>query len=135
MSRREINAISDINIANLVDVILVLLIIFMITAPMLQSGVDVKLPRAELTPSAEREGVVVTIDGKGSIYIDKYDVKLKDLSARLKAVTNRKNAEVVYIKGDESVQYGRIIEVVAEIKKAGLNDVGLVIEPAAGTGK
>ncbi|MBD3170438.1 MAG: protein TolR [candidate division Zixibacteria bacterium] len=132
MSRREINALSDINIANLVDVILVLLIIFMITAPMLQSGVDVKLPRAELTPSAEREGIVVTIDRKGSIYIDKYGVELKDLSARLKAVTNRKNAEVVYIKGDETVRYGRIIEVVAEVKKAGLTDVGLVIEPTAG---
>ncbi len=129
MARRQLHALSDINIANLVDVILVLLIVFMITAPMLQSGVDVKLPKAELTPSQEREGIVVTVDSRGSIFIDKYEVKLKDLASRLKAVTRHKNTEVVYLKGDEKVPYGNIIEVVAEVKKAGLTDVGLVIEP------
>ncbi|MBD3232948.1 MAG: protein TolR [candidate division Zixibacteria bacterium] len=129
MARRQLHALSDINIANLVDVILVLLIIFMITAPMLQSGVDVKLPRAELTPSREREGIVVTVDSRGDIYIDKYEVELKDLASRLKAVTRHKSAQVVYLKGDEDVPYGNIIQVVAEVKKAGLTDVGLVIEP------
>ena len=129
MPRRQAHALSDINIANLVDVMLVLLIIFMITAPMLQSGVDVKLPKAELTPGQEREGLVVTVKESGDIFIDKYEVSLNDLSSRLKAVANKKNAEIVYLKGDENVNYGRIIKVVAEIKKAGLTDVGLVVEP------
>jgi biopolymer transport protein TolR len=129
MRRRHSRALADINIANLVDVILVLLIIFMITAPMLQSGVDVSLPKAELTPKAEKDGLVITIDKSGKIYIAKYEVSLKDLASRLKAVANRQNTHQVYLKGDESINYGRIIEVVAEIKKAGLSDVGLVIEP------
>jgi len=129
MSRRYGHPLADINIANLVDVMLVLLIIFMITAPMLQSGVDVKLPKAELAPGQERDGLVVTVDQNGKIYIDKYEVKLTDLSARLKAVTGVKKTDVIYLKGDEKVDYGRIIEVVAEVKKAGLTDVGLVVEP------
>lgn len=129
MPRRHAQAISDINIANLVDVILVLLIIFMITAPMLQTGVEVKLPKAELTPGEEREGLVVTVDRSGKIFIDKYEVELKNLSSRLKAAAGHKNSKVVYLKGDEKVNYGRIIQVVAAIKKAGLVDVGLVVEP------
>lgn len=129
MRHRESNALSEINIANLVDVMLVLLIIFMITAPMLQSGIDVKLPKAELTPSQEREGIVVAINRSGEVFIDKYKVELKDLASRLKAISNKRNTKLVYVKGDERVQYGRVIEVVAEIKKAGLTDVGLVIEP------
>lgn len=129
MPRRQVHALSDINIANLVDVILVLLIIFMITAPMLQSGVEVKLPKAELTPGEEREGIVVSVNREGNIFIDKYGVEIDDLSSRLKAVVSRKGSRVIYLKGDEKVDYGRIIEVVAEIKKAGLTDIGLVVEP------
>ncbi len=129
MARREFRLMADINITNLVDVMLVLLIIFMITAPMLQSGVDVKLPKAELTPSQEREGLVVTVRKSGDIYIDKYKVNIKDLTSRLKAVINLKGSKTVYLKGDERVSYGRVIEVMSKIKKAGISDVGLVIEP------
>ncbi|PJA26792.1 MAG: protein TolR [candidate division Zixibacteria bacterium CG_4_9_14_3_um_filter_46_8] len=135
MRRRDTHALSDINIANLVDVMLVLLIIFMITAPMLQSGVDVKLPQADLNGGQERPGIVVTVNESGSIYLDKYMVELKDLGSRLQAVINSKDSEVIYLKGDKDVSYGRMIEVVAEIKKAGITDVGLVIEPIKSAAK
>ena len=121
---------ADINVTNLVDVVLVLLIIFMITAPMLQSGIDVNLPKTRAAIQDELgEGVVLTIDKKGGIFIDDIWVRLPDFEKRLDAVLKQKNTSSVYIRADSGVVYGAVVDVVARIKQMGIEYLGLVTSP------
>jgi biopolymer transport protein TolR len=121
---------ADINVTNLVDVVLVLLIIFMITAPMLQSGIDVNLPRTRAAIQDELgEGVVLTIDKKGGIFIDDIWVNLADFEKQLDEVLKHKNTSSVYIRADSAVVYGSVIEVVARLKEMGVDYLGLVTSP------
>jgi len=121
---------ADINVTNLVDVVLVLLIIFMITAPMLQSGIDVNLPKTKTAISDDLgEGVVLTIDKKGGIFIDDVWVRLPDFERRLDAVLKQKNTSSVYIRADSAVVYAAVIGVVARLKEMGIDYLGLVTSP------
>lgn len=121
---------ADINVTNLVDVVLVLLIIFMITAPMLQSGIDVNLPRTKTAISDDLgEGVVLTIDKKGGIFIDDVWVRLPDFERRLDAILKQKNTSSVYIRADSAVVYAAVIGVVARLKEMGIDYLGLVTSP------
>jgi biopolymer transport protein TolR len=120
----------DINVTNLVDVILVLLIIFMITAPMMQSGIDINLPRAKATPEDMGEGVVVTITKAQKIYIDERVSNLERFSGILSDVTRKKGSKSVFLRADKDVPYGVIIDVVGKIKSLGIQNLGLVTEPA-----
>lgn len=123
-------AISDINIANLVDVVLVLLIIFMISAPLLQSGIEVELPKTRAAGiSEEADGVVVTLDKKGGIYINDVWSRLENFEKALAEELQAKNTTSVYLRGDSAVSYGVAIQVVARLKDMGVETIGLVTAP------
>jgi len=123
-------AISEINIANLVDVVLVLLIIFMISAPLLQSGIEVDLPKTRAAAIDQpAEGAVITIDNKGGIYINDVWARLDNFEDALHTQMQAKNTNNVYIRGDSAVSYGIAIQVVAKLKEMGIDGIGLVTAP------
>ena len=120
---------AEINVTNLVDVVLVLLIIFMITAPMIQSGVDIQLPKSTESPRDVSTGIVVSITKDQGILIDNYKVSANDFEARLKTIRGVKKYHPIYIRADERVPYGTVMNIMAKIKKLGIENVGLVTEP------
>ncbi len=119
---------ADINVTSLVDVAFVLLIIFMITAPMLQGGVDVQLPRAEARPLRVQDGLVVSVDRSGRIFLDQTSVSYADFRVAFQAIVATRKPTGVYLRADRRVPYGEVIRVLAAIKAAGVQDVGLVAE-------
>lgn len=121
---------SDINVTPFVDVMLVLLIIFMVTAPMMSQGVDVDLPEATSDPlSADKEPLVITIDKSGSVFISELKVEVNFLQDKLrKILEGRKNKEV-FFKADKEVAYGIVVRVMAEIKGAGIEKLGMITAP------
>lgn len=127
---------SDINVTPFVDVMLVLLIIFMVTAPMMIQGVDVSLPEATSQPMvSEQEQLIVTIDKNSQIYINDYRVRPENLKDKLiKIMQNRKDQEI-YLRGDRNVSYGMVVYVMSEIKGAGIEKLGMITEPAEDTPK
>ena len=125
--RRHLNA--EVNIINLVDVVLVLLLIFMLTAPMLQGGVEVRLPKAAARPLEAREGLTITITRDGLIAIDDQRLSYEEFRANLATVLRLKDPDGVYIRGDEEAGYGSVLRVMAAVRAAGVSNVGLVVEP------
>lgn len=119
---------ADINVTSLVDVAFVLLIIFMITAPIMQGGVDVQLPRAEARPLQPREGLVVSIDRQGRIFVDETPLSFEDFRAAFPAMVNARQPSGVYLRADRRVQYGDAVRVLAVMRASGISDVGLVAE-------
>ncbi len=128
--KRTYDTLHDINVTNLVDVVLVLLIIFMIAAPMLQSGIDINLPRAKATQEELGEGVVVTITKDQKIYIDERVSNLDRFEGILSDVTGKKGSKSVYLRADKDVPYGLVVEVIGKIKGLGIQDLGLVTDQA-----
>jgi len=126
-------ALSDINVTPLVDVILVLLIIFMVTAPMMSRGIDVRLPKTEAGTDATEDRLVVTVDRDSTVYLNDRPVNLALLTDRLKSEIKRTGSDFVFVKADHDVPYGRVMSVMDQIKKAGADKVGMVTRPA-GTG-
>ena len=120
---------ADINVTSLVDVAFVLLIIFMITAPIMQGGVDVRLPRAEAKPLEPKSGLVVTLDREGRIFMDQTALSYADFRATFPAFVRTKHPTGVYLRADGRVPYAEVVQVLAAIRAAGVNDVGLVAEP------
>ncbi len=127
---RTYHALSEINVTNLVDVVLVLLIIFMITAPLLQSGIDVRLPRTAATSDELTEGIVVTITEKGGLFVDDVYRTKDQWEDELKRVMAKKPKQKAYLRADESIPYGQIVEILGTMKRLGLSEVGLVTRPA-----
>lgn len=124
---RTYKAVNEINITNLVDVILVLLIIFMISAPLLQSGIEIDLPKTKAAAlTEETEGVVITIDNKGGIYINDTWTRLENLERNLRDELSTQNANEVFLRGDSAVTYGAVIQVIAMMKEMGIEGIGLV---------
>ncbi len=122
---KQRQALSEINVTPFVDVMLVLLVIFMVTAPLLQQGMDVNLPKTsgkEMTPS---ERIVVTIKKDGSIYVDKSAVNMDGL----KSMLSGKSGKDVFLKADRDVPYGLVVEVMGELKEIGIERLGMVTEP------
>jgi biopolymer transport protein TolR len=126
--KRTYDTLHDINVTNLVDVVLVLLIIFMIAAPMMQSGIDISLPKTKATQEDLGEGVVVTVTKEQKIYIDERVSNLDRFEGILSDVTRKKGAKSVYLRADKDVPYGIIVEVISKIKSLGIQDLGLVTE-------
>ncbi len=126
-------ALSDINVTPLVDVILVLLIIFMVTAPMMTRGIDVKLPKTESGADATEERIVVSVDRSNTIYLNDRPVNLYLLTDKLKTEMQRTGQEFVFLRADQEVAYGRVMLVMDQIKKAGADRVGMVTQPAPKT--
>ena len=118
-----------INVTSLVDVAFVLLIIFMITAPIMQGGVDVRLPRAEARPLEPKSGLVITLDQAGRVYLDQAALSYEDFRATFPAFVRTKRPTGVYLRADGRAPYASVVQVLAVIRAAGVNDVGLVAEP------
>jgi len=130
----ESKHVSDINVTPLVDVILVLLIIFMVTAPMLQMGIDVNLPRVKArSVNVGEEKIVLTINGKKEIYLNEYKTSMGDLSPKLESIFKNRLDKEVYMRADKEVPYGFVVQVMAEVRKAGIDKLGMITEPPQGT--
>jgi biopolymer transport protein ExbD/biopolymer transport protein TolR len=127
---------AEINVTSLVDVALTLLVIFMITAPIMQGGVEVKVPRAQTGPIQSPEGVIVTVTREGDVYVGESKVGWGEFPAALTDVVRKEQARNLYLKADEAVPYGRVLRVLGAMKALDIASVGLVAEPeqgAAGT--
>ena len=121
---------SDINVTPFVDVMLVLLIIFMVTAPMMTQGVDVALPEATAEPlPAENENLMISIDNKATIFINDVPVTVDDLNEKLKRIMSNRSDREVYLKADKDIPYGTVVRVMSEIKLAGVEKLGMVTVP------
>jgi len=127
------NFMSDINVTPLVDVMLVLLIIFMVTAPMMMQGIDVSLPRTTSKPlPVDNEHLIITVDVKGEIFINDYKVDLDALQLKLKRVLEGRPDRNVFLRADKGVPYGVVARVMSEIRNAGVSRIGMVTEPLKG---
>ncbi len=124
-------SISHINVTPFVDVMLVLLVIFMVTAPILQQGVNVELPAVEAGPlvSDTEEQLVVAIDGEGRIHLNDTPLDLGALGKKLTAIVKLRADRTVYLRADKDVAYGRVVAVMAAIRGAGITKLGMVTEP------
>lgn len=126
MERRR-QALSEINVTPFVDVMLVLLVIFMATAPLLQQGVDVSLPQAAGQALTPAERLVITIKKDGKIYLNRSAVSIDSLKSLLSGRTNKE----VFLKADKDVPYGVVVEVMGGLREAGVERLGMVTEPKA----
>ncbi len=120
---------AEINVVSLIDVMMLLMIIFMITAPMMQGGVDVALPRAEARPLDARGSLVVTVNRAGEIFVDDARLSYDEFRASFAALAADRRERGVYLRADQSVDYGHVVRVLAVMRAAGIGDVGLVAEP------
>jgi biopolymer transport protein TolR len=128
-TRSQNSSISQINVVPLVDVMLVLLVIFMVTAPILQQGVSVQLPQAKAGAlSGEEEQLVVTIDKKGAVYLNDNAINIDQLGPKLEAVVRLKPDKQVFLRADRSVPYGEVVRVMAAVKSAGVQGLGMITE-------
>lgn len=125
--RRDRGVLSEINVTPLVDVMLVLLIIFMVTAPLMQQGIDVNLPKAKGKELPPEERITVLIKKNGTIYMNDVQISLANLYSKLNALKSR-NPDV-FLKADKDVSYGFVVEVMGEIKGAGIEKLGMITEP------
>ncbi len=124
---RDREVMSEINVTPFVDVMLVLLVIFMVTAPLMQQGIDVNLPKAKGKELPPEERLIITIKSDGEIFLNDMPVNMITLKEKL-SVLSKKNPEV-FLRADRSVSYGMVAELMAEIKEAGIERIGLVTEP------
>jgi len=123
---------SEINVTPLVDVMLVLLIIFMVAAPLLTVGVSVDLPKAKAPPlSGDKEPLAVTVNAEGQIYLQDTVVEIDELVPRLLAISESGYEERIYVRGDEKVNYGTVIQVMATMNQAGFGKIAMVSETPA----
>ena len=120
---------AEINVVNLIDVMLLLLVIFMITAPMMQGGDDVALPRAEAKPLDPKSGLVVSVDRNGAVYVDETKMSLNEFRSAFRALAGKRAADGVYLRSDAAVPYGVVAQVLATMRAAGVGDIGLVTDP------
>ena len=123
------HSLSEINVTPLVDVTLVLLIIFMVTAPMMKSGMKVNLPQAEAKEIKKINDIVISITKSRYIYVNKTNVNVKLLQNTLKNMFGNRKNKVVFLEADSSVPYGYVVYVLDEIKKAGIEKVGVIVRP------
>ena len=125
--RLPLNA--DINVVSLIDVMMLLMVIFMITAPMMQGGVQIALPRAQARPLEAKGGLVVTIDRRGDIYVDESKFTYDEFRASFRALASERGRQGIYLRADQGVPYGEVVRVLAVMRGSGVDDVGLVAEP------
>jgi biopolymer transport protein TolR len=124
----ERKSLSDINVTPFVDVVLVLLIIFMLTAPFIQGAVDVDLPRAEAKEVDLKEGMIVSVSKDKKVYLDKEIVPLPDLEYKLSIFKDAFPGRPVFLRADEEVPYGFVVNVISILKKVGIENLGLVAD-------
>jgi biopolymer transport protein TolR len=134
-SRRHMHVNAEINLTNLIDVAFVLLIIFMITAPILQGGVEVQLPKASAAPITSQEGVIITVRADGSVFIGDVPVQsMQEFERVFPTYMRQQSKKFAYLKADASSTHGRVMEVVGIMKKLDVAEVGFVVEPESPEG-
>ncbi len=127
---------SEINVTPLVDVMLVLLVVFMIAAPLLTIGVPVELPQTAAPPITDpKEPLVISIDGAGQIFIADAVIETAALVPRLQAITDNNPDALLYVRADKSIDYGRVLEVMSLVSSAGFRKVSLIAQPPRGAGE
>ncbi|HEY7395048.1 MAG TPA: biopolymer transporter ExbD [Gemmatimonadaceae bacterium] len=122
--RFELNA--DINVVSLIDVMLLLLVIFMITAPMMQGGVDLSLPTADAKPLESKEGLTVSVTQRGEVYIGEEKYTLSTFRVAFNALAKNRLRNGVYLRADKNVPYETVLKVITMMNASGVNDIGLV---------
>ncbi|HEX5132205.1 MAG TPA: biopolymer transporter ExbD [Candidatus Krumholzibacteria bacterium] len=127
MRRSPYSTFSDINVTSLVDIMMVLLIIFMLTAPFLQAGIQVKLPKAKSTVIKETDATVVSVTKDRKVYVNSDLVPEEQLGSTL-ATLKAAGAERIFVRADQDVPYGAVMSVIGEVKAAGISDVGMITE-------
>jgi biopolymer transport protein TolR len=121
---------ADINVTPLVDVMLVLLIIFMVTAPMLQTGIDVNLPRVKAkSVDVAEEKLVLTVNHAKQIFINRRRISLSELGIKLGSIIATRSDREIYLRADKDVPYGFVVQVMAEVRKSGIDKLGMITEP------
>lgn len=126
--RFHVNA--EINVVSLIDVMMLLMVIFMITAPMLQGGVDIQLPSASSArPLEQKDGLTVTVARDGGIYVDETRLTAEEFAGGFRALAEGRAGGGVYLRADKGVPYGEVVRVLAVMRASGVGDVGLVAEP------
>jgi biopolymer transport protein ExbD len=125
--RYELNA--DVNVVSLIDVMLLLLVIFMITAPMMQGGVDLTLPKADAKPMESKDALSITVNRNGSIIVDNTTLTLSQFRTTVRSLAMNRSKNGVYLRADQGVNYGLVVQLLAILNKAGITNVGLVTEP------
>lgn len=126
-SRMGVNG--EINVVSLIDVMMLLMVIFMITAPIMQGGVDIELPKADVRPMDAKNGLMVTVNRSGGIEVDDVKLSFDEFSGSIKALSDKKGGGGVFLRADRTLDYETVLRVVAAIKAAGITDIGLVGEP------
>ena len=121
---------AEINVTPLVDVVLVLLIIFMVTAPLMQRGIDVDLPRTVAQTADQDERIVVSVSKEGKIFIGDVQIPMEDLGDHIRKRTAGKENHAIFLRGDKTLRYEIIMQVMDEMKSSGVPTIGLVTEPA-----
>jgi biopolymer transport protein TolR len=122
--------LAEINVTPLVDVVLVLLIIFMVTAPMLQMGIDVNLPTVKAKSiNVSEEKLVLTINSKQEIYLNEFKTTLPDLSTKLESIFKTRVDRELFMRADKEVPYGVVVQVMSEVRKAGIDKLGMITDP------
>ena len=125
-SRRGGALMGDINVTPMVDVVLVLLLVFMVTAPMMSRGIDVQLPVANQPQIPPQDRITVSLNAEGRVYVGDRPVNITLLEERLRGLTSGSSDPVVYLRADESLRYSEVIKVVDLIKRAGIDRIGFV---------
>jgi biopolymer transport protein ExbD/biopolymer transport protein TolR len=125
--RVPINA--EINVVSLIDVMMLLLVIFMITAPMMQGGVDLNLPKAQVRPLESNSGMVVSIDRNGAIFVDATRMTYREFRSAFKALAEQRAKQGVYLQADGRVSYEQVLRVIAVMNNAGVARIGFSAEP------
>jgi biopolymer transport protein TolR len=127
--RRRPRLVSDINVTPFVDVMLVLLVIFMVTAPLLTAAVDVDLPQTRAAQATgQDEPLIISVNAEGKLYLQETELELEPLIARLRAVTQAKPDQRIFVRGDKALPYGKVMEVMGALSEAGFAKVALVAE-------
>ena len=127
--RREHSLMAEINVTSLVDVATMLLIMFMIIAPISMAGLEVRVPQTESAPLPQSEAIMVTVDADGRVFIDRAEVRSEALGDVLVQVRQSRGLARVYVRADEANTYGRVMQVMGQLQAAGFENVGLVTEP------
>jgi biopolymer transport protein TolR len=125
--RFDLNA--DVNVVSLIDVMLLLLVIFMMTAPMMQGGVDIALPSTESKPLESKEGLAITVNSAGQIFIGDEKYTLSEFRVVFRGLAQNRTKNGVYLRADKSVDYGIVVQLLAIMNANGVSNVGLVTEP------
>lgn len=128
---------SEINVTPFVDVMLVLLIIFMVAAPMMTQGVDVALPevKAQSLPQDDEAPFVISVDKEGHVFINDFEVDQQKLNTKLLAIFKEKPTDKVFLRADKRVPYGTVMDVMAQIRAAGIEKLGMITEPTPDKGE